>query len=201
MSDLRGGFREGTKLVILPHLPAIVGVRGASGILAEVYREHFKRGGGFDELAGYIGGVAKRTRRTIDFVLRPFRRRLAAAGLVVGVDGDEMILVGWSPKAGRVLAFEYDSSTGFERVAIDPEYIAPAPGGLFDRLSPNSADNIARIAAAQVARIKAHDACMAAGGQLVIARIDRDGVAIRRMPIGLSTVTDRATLLNVGVRA
>ena len=97
------------------------------------------------------------------------------------LDGQVIVLVGWSRSLGRMIGREFNQEsrkTGFTAEDIKKHHIAPWDAYLKNFPDPNSFNNMANLARAQVRLIHDKAPGAAAGGRFIIAQIRREGMYI-----------------------
>ena len=99
------------------------------------------------------------------------------------VDGESLVVVGWSHKQGRMVAREFTQMTlaeGFVVRDIDPCYISPYDESINQGEYPENATSMEKLVRAQVRLIKDKEPKAAAGGNLMLCQLRRGSVQIVR---------------------
>lgn len=170
--DPAGRHMSCSKLLPIVHLNAVLAGRGNLTLLGCTFVQLMvSELGDFDALADRLPAmVQKAFKGTIGgFPLRFIQRAAYQAG-------DEIILVGWSPRLDRPRAVEVTRAPGASSFTVEEtklEYVAPWDESIADAPSPSDAWNMRRLAGAQVALLKRTDPAAAAGGSLIVAELRR----------------------------
>lgn len=173
-----GGMVQGSKMLPVPHLNAVLAGRGTSVLLVSVFAQLVIRDcGGFDDLADRLPSmVEKAFKGTIGgFPLRYIHR---AAYL----RGHEIVLVGYSPKQKRMRAVEVVRQAGAKAFTVEEterEYVTPWHESIASAPSPANLGAIAKLAMAQVNLIKRTYPAAPAGGRLLVAEIFETRMVVR----------------------
>lgn len=178
-----GVRRQVSKLLTLPQANVALAGRGNAGFL---YAVHYRCLGwgvtsiedALDRMPHLLIGVAAQIVLSGETYLDE----------KAGLDGrQEIYLVGWSQRLNRPEARVYqgDIATGiFTQTNIDVGSYAAAPAPWNPRTegSPllDSVADLAQVARAQVAKVRAEFHDCAAGGDFILARIERDRMTISR---------------------
>jgi len=171
-----GAHSSGAKLLLIPQHNLILATRGSTQFFLRIYelalQASFRADFTMEQLSSELGLV-------VDQLWPNYEKAAAEAGLPLDQLGTELVLGGWSPKNGRMMATAYakiDSSR--------PPVVQPLDGGLAspgeplvgrpDSLAPEDVLAAGRIQAAwlnkQVGR-------QVAGGRLLAAAL-REGQAV-----------------------
>ena len=158
-----------SKLLALPHLNAVIAMRGSGNFLASAFHLCMSRGlDSFDDLLSEVSGILR------------FAEATLASGLrVAGFPDMELVVVGYSDKEGRMLGRLF-TKRGDEQdfTAKDTEgCIAPYDAATMADI-PRTADALAAIARAQVRYMQATAGL--GGGKLIVARLERDHLFLHR---------------------
>lgn len=178
----RHGEAETSKLMVLPHLAAVFAGRGVVEAITV--------------LASRLATLPLDYDRAGELVPALARECCAALDPMTGADaGQWFALVGWSPRHGRLVGWQFHRATGFAQAPMrGGGVLAPALPGWGD--SPPAIEDQATmiaVARAQVAYGRSFEsergsAARAFGGRLLIAEIDARG------PRPRITVIDAADL-------
>lgn len=171
-----GAHSAGAKLLLIPQHNLILATRGSTQFFLRIYelalQASFRADFTMEQLSAELGLV-------VDQLWPNYEKAAAEAGLPLDKLGTELVLGGWSPKNGRMMATAYAKSDSSR-----PSVVQPLDGGLAspgeplvgrpDSLAPEDVFAAGRIQAAwlnkQVGR-------QVAGGRL-LAAILRNGQAV-----------------------
>lgn len=171
-----GAHSAGAKLLLIPQHNLILATRGSTQFFLRIYelalQASFRADFTMEQLSAELGLV-------VDQLWPSYEKAAAEAGLPLDQLGTELVLGGWSPKNGRMMATAYAKSDSSR-----PSVVQPLDGGLAspgeplvgrpDSLAPEDVFAAGRIQAAwlnkQVGR-------QVAGGRL-LAAILRNGQAV-----------------------
>jgi hypothetical protein len=164
----RDGSRKAmSKLLTLPHLPAVIAMRGSAAFMAGLFHTCTSRGfDSFDELLDELALLL----RIVDASVPGFLRDPAFPDI-------EIAVVGWSDRRSSMLARLYTKrGDEAEFTGRDSQgCIAP-----FDQASmagiQRTADAVHDIARAQVRYMQAEQGI--GGGRLILCHVDRDGLSL-----------------------
>jgi len=169
------GLRQATsKLFPIVHMPAIICGRGVAVLMAAIH------GGAvltadFDAL---LDAGAELVSISLEQVI-------ACSGAGLGsLGGQCVVMVGWSARERRMVLAEFNQRAG--EIAFDesrPAYhVAPWANSLELRWQgARTVDGMVKLAEAQVRLLRREAPEAAAGGPLVIALLERENIAIRRL--------------------
>ena len=93
-----------------------------------------------------------------------------------------ILLVGWSPERQRMAGWYYeqtDAAAGFSADEVDEHMIAPWDDEIGPAPSPRQLPQMIETAKRQRGWLKHQDPGAAAGGELIAAHVDREGVNMR----------------------
>lgn len=173
---LTGAHSSGAKLLLIPQHNLVLATRGSTQFFLRIYelalQASFRADFTMEQLSAELGLV-------VDQLWPDYERAAAEAGLPLDQLGTELVLGGWSPKNGRMMATAYAKSDSSR-----PSVVQPLDGGLAspgeplvgrpDSLAPEDVFAAGRIQAAwlnkQVGR-------QVAGGRL-LAAVLREGQAV-----------------------
>jgi hypothetical protein len=170
--DTQGVARDGSpramsKLLPIPHLPAVIAMRGSAAFLAATFHSCIGRGfDSFDDLLAELPSIL----RFVDITVPSFARDPAFPDI-------ELIVVGWSAQTSRMLGRLFTQRDGApDFTARDTEgCVAP-----FDVASmadiPRVPEALEQIARAQVAFMQREQGL--GGGKLLLCTINRQGVSV-----------------------
>ncbi|ENE1252544.1 hypothetical protein ABM187_002745 [Stenotrophomonas maltophilia] len=173
---LTGVYSSGAKLLLIPQHNLVLATRGSTQFFLRIYelalQASFRADFTMEQLSAELGLV-------VDQLWPNYEKAAAEAGLPLDQLGTELVLGGWSPKNGRMIATAYAKSDSSR-----PSVVQPLEGGLAspgeplvgrpDSLAPEDVFAAGRIQAAwlnkQVGR-------QVAGGRL-LAAVLREGQAV-----------------------
>lgn len=164
-----------SKMLPIPHLPAVMGFRG-QGMFAANVLQWCTCGGfaSFDELVAALPGILA----GVDLSL-PEHLKVSVQG---GGVGNEVIAVGWSHAQGRMLGHVFSEGEdlpgffGRERGA----YIAPWDEDSMAGI-PKTAKAVERIARAQVRWMQAKIGL--GGGKLIVCRVTKGSLTMNHVAL------------------
>lgn len=178
-----GSRRRASKLLPLVHANAALAARGSAGFMSAVFLRCLHWG------AADIEGLHDR----MEGVLIDAAAEIVVSGVTyldekAGLDGrQEIYLVGWSKRLNRPIARAYqgDIATGiFTRTDIDVGSFAVAPATWDQKTGGapplENVGDMMRLARAQVALIRKESPHCAAGGDFIVAKIERDRMTVSR---------------------
>ncbi|QGL94555.1 hypothetical protein FEO92_20040 [Stenotrophomonas maltophilia] len=171
-----GAHSAGAKLLLIPQHNLVLATRGSTQLFLRVYelalQASFRADFTMEQLSAELGLV-------LDRLWPSYEKAVAEAGLPLDLLGTELVLGGWSPKNGRMMATAYaksDSSRPSVVQRLDGGLASPGEplAGRPDSLAPKDVFAAGRIQAAwlnkQVGR-------RVAGGRL-LAAVLREGQAV-----------------------
>lgn len=164
-----GSPRSMSKLLTIPHLPAVVAMRGSADFLARVFHCSISRCfGSFDELVDELPSIL----RYVDVTLPSAARHPSFPDI-------ELLLAGWSDRRSRMLGRLFTQRAGADDFAARDTVGCVAP---FDKLTMDTlrttADNVDEIASAQVRWMRATQGL--GGGKLLVCRLNRYSVSVEQ---------------------
>lgn len=166
-----------TKLLPLVHLNAVLACRGEAIFFKAVFDAINLSGGDdldavFDAMAGALPGLLSATRDGL---------RMGGVTHATIPDSQTIVLVGWSPRAGRIVGVEWTQETsarGFVADDINPHYIAPWNRSIEPFADPTTPETMMQLARKQVRLMRERAPGAAAGGKLILAELTRDAMTI-----------------------
>ncbi|MFO1267144.1 MAG: hypothetical protein U1F67_10450 [Rubrivivax sp.] len=175
-----------SKLQVIPHLNLVLTVRGSSAQLAWLLQQQLAVAGSFDDAVEVAEIEAP---RCVELLIKgeadlPSPPALPASG------PQEIVLVGWSPCAQRMVAWRGWANDGkFEWGELRGVFAAPLPSAgpfspfgqrIVDGYLPSTDADLLALAREQVAFGEQLAPEMAWGGRLTIAEVRRDSVSLRQ---------------------
>ena len=169
--------RRFPKLIPLVHANAVLAGRGNGLFLT----------GAFNVLAhegvANVDEMIDRMPAFLAVLCAELRHRAAIIPPKEGEGGrQELVLIGWSKRLDRPIAraFVGDMLAGtFEQLEANPFIVAPPTWDAPESAPPlETLADLMNVARAQVARLRRDCPGMAAGGDLIVARIERDRMTI-----------------------
>ncbi|MBH1790575.1 hypothetical protein JAK55_16060 [Stenotrophomonas maltophilia] len=119
---LTGAPSAGAKLLLIPQHNLVLATRGSAQFFLRIYelalQASFRADFTMEQLGRELGLV-------IDQLWPAYERAALEAGMARAVIGTELVLGGWSPQAGRMVATAYAKS-----VSGEPARVQPLVGGL-----------------------------------------------------------------------
>lgn len=178
-----GAHSAGAKLLLIPQHNLVLATRGSTQFFLRIYelalQASFRADFTMEQLSAELGLV-------VDQLWPNYEKAVAEAGLPIEQLGTELVLGGWSPKNGRMMATAYAKSDSSRSSVVQPlDGGLASPGeplvGRPDSLAPEDVLAAGRIQAAwlnkQVGR-------QVAGGRLLAAVLrDRQAVVQDLGPI------------------
>jgi hypothetical protein len=180
-----GGRTDGTngelsKAFVLPHLNAVIAVRGYYAYMLNLVAYCLSFTGAFDELIERLPGVLEDSSDKVEklFGLAGFAGHAGEPVHRVGI-----LIAGWSPRLQRMHVVVFDrleESAGFTQSFAEPGEGSFGP--FFDELprpeTPVTFESLANIAKLQVRLTREQSPSAAIGGRLLSFQIGRDGMCI-----------------------
>lgn len=173
-----GGVRvRVNKIMLLPTLNAVLAGRGAASLLGCVYVQlmALPQAADFDFIAAALPELVE---KAFDQIRGPLRNEDPATYRAA----HEIVLVGWSPKLGRMRAIEVVRPAGGSAFTVEEtekHYIAPWDEKIKSAPDPTDIHSMAELAVAQVALIRGAYPNAAAGGQLIVAELREVSMVLR----------------------
>ncbi|HFT6992567.1 TPA: hypothetical protein ACGRQA_001881 [Stenotrophomonas maltophilia] len=119
---LTGAYSSGAKLLLIPQHNLVLATRGSTQFFLRIYelalQASFRADFTMEQLSAELGLV-------VDQLWPNYERAAAEAGLPIEKLGTELVLGGWSPKRGRMVATAYAKSDSSR-----PTIVQPLGGGL-----------------------------------------------------------------------
>lgn len=171
--DQEGGRIVASKLLTIPHLGAVIGLRGQAAFLAFTFLRCLSASHAtFDEMLDSMPAHLAAT----DAELPP--ELIALEG---GEMGNELIAVGWSDRKAAMLGRRFVRRGGTLEFAIADFdlHISPWHQGTMNGLPVRKPSAIERIAAAQVDWMRSTFNAIC-GGQLLVCEVRRRSVTVSR---------------------
>lgn len=166
---LDGSPMPTSKLLALPHLGAVLALRGQAAFLAMLFVRSVSGFGAFDELTDAMGGLVAETDALVPGAL-------IAGGPVVG---NELLVVGWSERRSRMVGLQYvkrGEMVAFSEREVD-RHVSPWDAKAMAGVQP-VAPALERLARSQVRWMRESFPGAACGGRLLIAHLTRKSVSI-----------------------
>ncbi len=176
-----GEINECSKLIVLPHINAVLGCRGVVLFYSIVAMQCVQLAGDFDRLAAEL-------RTWLPRIFGRMVQELQACGRLdmAAIEGETILLAGWSTAARRMVARVWQQDTaagGFIETEASPAYVSPFNEGLFDQEAPRTPELMEVLARKQARLLRDRVPGCAAGGRLVVGRVTQRAVTV-------STVAD-----------
>ncbi|HEL3005862.1 TPA: hypothetical protein UM358_000449 [Stenotrophomonas maltophilia] len=171
-----GAHSSGAKLLLIPQHNLVMATRGSTQFFLRIYelalQASFRADFTMEQLSAELGLV-------VDQLWPNYEKAAAEAGLPLDQLGTELVLGGWSPKNGRMMATAYAKSDSSR-----PSVVQPLDGGLAspgeplvgrpDSFAPEDVFAAGRI---QAAWLNKQIGRQVAGGRLLAAGL-REGQAV-----------------------
>lgn len=160
-----------SKLLPMPHLNAVLAIRGQAAFLQILFLRCIGSGfDGFDQMAD-----------ALPIMIEEAHENLLAYDQLIARDcrfGHELVAVGWSHRRERMLGRQFTAGEDGKFIERDlGMHIAPWHSSI-PRIEPVR-KNVDRIATAQVDWMQNTFPDAACGGQLLTAHVKRDGIDLR----------------------
>lgn len=164
-----GARMSASKLLPIPHLNAVVAIRGQLAFLSFVFLRCISSPfESFDDLVD-----------ALPVVLREADRLIAAEYVVAGcAQGNELIAVGWSDRKGAMCGMQFVKRDAMERFTVEEAdfHVSPYGTALSDlHIGPSNVEAIAR---AQVGWMRESFGAPC-GGRLLLCNLDRHAMSVR----------------------
>lgn len=166
----RGRLTEGSKLAVLPHMMAVLAGRGMTGFLGMVHAYYLELPADFDDTEG-----------DLRLTLNVLRTHLITAHPVHATAFEaEIVLVGYSPSRGRMVAALCRCPAGAKEFTYQPIpwCVLGAHADLGEIPPMSSVEAMEALARRQVALFRQRDPSTAIGGRLLIATLSPKEIAI-----------------------
>ncbi|WP_323145437.1 hypothetical protein [Stenotrophomonas maltophilia] len=119
---ISGAASSGAKLLLIPQHNLLLATRGSAQFFLRIYelalQASFRSDFTMDQLGRELGLV-------VDQLWPAYEKAAREAGMAAEAIGTELVLGGWSPQAGRMVATAYAKS-----VSREPARVQPLVGGL-----------------------------------------------------------------------
>lgn len=173
-----------SKMIPLVHMNAAFGFRGQFAVLAVLHSLVVWRPIGFDALVDELPELLAESVRMATGALA---QAFAAPGLQAPLNLLDLVLIGYSRRSGDVAAHSYSWDQAREKfigteIFAEQGFFAPATDYWLDYnmpTSPVTSEKLADMAQRQMELVREKHPVPAAGGEFVVAHIDRRGMVIR----------------------
>lgn len=166
-----------TKLLALPHARAVLSGRGSLLFIVSAYSGFCLCG------AETVDEMAETMPALLPAIHAAAATQAAKAQLEVkNFERQSLLLVGWSPRRQRAVGWSYvqtDAETGFVAEEVEEFYLGPWESELGPAPEPRTLPQLIDTAERQRAWIRRQHPDTAAGGELIAAHVDREGVTLR----------------------
>jgi len=168
--DEKGARLQCSKMFPLVHCNAIIAGRGTAAFICGMVNAI--NGGDFDE-------VASKLQALFSVVFERMHTAFTEAGLPL-LERQELSLVGYSPRAGKMVNFELTQETraGGVAASYQQQTIAPWHEDLPDKRSPRTLANMIWLARGQARFLRERAPEGAGGGRLIVAELTRKEMRI-----------------------
>lgn len=171
-----GASGETCKMRYLCHMNALLAGRGTYDLLG-IAEGQCAFAGDFDAAADVLPAALPKFIEQI----RTVRASIGLDSFADLIGGQEIVLVGWSARKGRMLGMNFVKAPGqpnFTSETIDDDWII-GPGGLpEDMPDPNSASRMQALAHKQMQIVRAKGLEAQFGGRLIVAELTRRGLTV-----------------------
>lgn len=172
---------ETSKLFYLPHLGILIACRGDAGFMMSLHSFLYSEQGDADRVADAMPMIAARALANFSMVMRHGGKEPAA-------DHHEIVVVFWSPRAGRMVGLSVRNDDPALGVAFASWDIGTCHQGVYigpwdDSVQklhprPDSIEAMRRLALDQVLFMKERLPVFTPGGTLIVAECERDSAHI-----------------------
>lgn len=172
-----GQLSEGAKILVIPQHRAVLACRGSAQFFIKVYelclQASFRAGFTLEQLMSELGPV-------IDKIWPAYLEGAARAGIAGGGLSSEIVLGGWSPKAGRMLATAYaKNSEDGPTIVQGLEGGLASPGeplrGRHDSFEP---DALLEAGRRQAEYLNLREGRLVAGGRLIAGLVEQKSITL-----------------------
>lgn len=175
---LTGAPSAGAKLLLIPQHNLVLATRGSAQFFLRIYelalQASFRADFTMEQLGRELGLV-------VDQLWPAYEKAARGAGMAAEAIGTELVLGGWSPQAGRMVATAYAKS-----VSGEPARVQPLVGGLAspgdplqgreDSFDPEDVLEAGRLQAEWLNRASGRQV---AGGRLLVAALRQGQASIQ----------------------
>lgn len=175
---LTGGHSAGAKLLLIPQHNLVLATRGSTQFFLRIYeltlQASFRADFTMEQLSAELGLV-------VDQLWPIYERAAAEAGLPLEQLGTELVLGGWSPKNGRMMATAYAKSDSQRLCVVQPiEGQLAAPGEPLQALTPSMAQADLMVHARLQARhLNEQMGRQVAGGRLLVGFLQKGQAVVK----------------------
>lgn len=169
---LTGRQSSGAKLLLIPQHNLVLACRGSAQFFLKIYelslQASFRADFTMEQLMSELGTV-------VDQLWPSYMEAADQAGIPRASLHTELVLGGWSPRSGRMMATAYAKSTTDRTTVVQAlEGGLASPGEpLRDRPDSFRTEDVLEAGKLQAAYLNAQEGRSVAGGQLLIARLSQ----------------------------
>jgi len=175
---LTGAHSAGAKMLLIPQHNLLLATRGSAQFFLRIYelalQASFRAEFTVGQLSAELGSV-------IDQLWPNYEKAVAEAGLPIEQLGTEIVLGGWSPQQGRMIATAYSKSGSGQPARVQPiTGQLASPGEPLKTVPPSMAQ--AELLAAgrlQASYLNEREGRQVAGGRLLIGFLQQGQAVIK----------------------
>ncbi|WP_423171277.1 hypothetical protein [Stenotrophomonas maltophilia] len=175
---LTGAASKGAKLLLIPQHNLVLASRGSAQFFLRIYQlalqASFRADFTMEQLGKELGLV-------VDQLWPAYEKAARGAGMAAEAIGNELVLGGWSPEAGRMVATAYARTVGGELTRVQPLVGGLASPGdpLQDRAASFDAPDVLAACRLQAEWLNNMVGRTVAGGRLLVAVLRRRQSSVR----------------------
>lgn len=177
---LTGAHSAGAKLLLIPQHNLVLATRGSTQFFLRIYelalQASFRADFTMEQLSAELGLV-------VDQLWPNYEKAAAEAGLPIEHLGTELVLGGWSPKNGRMMATAYAKS-GSQRPCVVQSIAGQlaSPGEPLQAVTPSMAQTDLMVhARLQASYLNKQMGRKVAGGQLLVGFLQKGQVVLKEL--------------------
>lgn len=169
---LTGAASKGAKLLLIPQHNLVLASRGSAQFFLRIYQlalqASFRADFTMEQLGKELGLV-------VDQLWPAYEKAARGAGMAAEAIGNELVLGGWSPEAGRMVATAYARTVGGELTRVQPLVGGLASPGdpLQDRAASFDVPDVLAACRLQAEWLNNMVGRTVAGGRLLVAVLRR----------------------------
>lgn len=175
---LTGAPSAGAKLLLIPQHNLVLATRGSAQFFLRIYelalQASFRADFTMEQLGRELGLV-------VDQLWPAYEKAAREAGMAAEAIGTELVLGGWSPQAGRMVATAYAKS-----VSVEPTRVQSLVGGLASpgdplrgRKDSFDPENVLEAGRLQADWLNRKSGRQVAGGRLLVAALRQGHASIQ----------------------
>ena len=175
---LTGAHSAGAKMLLIPQHNLLLATRGSTQFFLRIYelalQASFRADFTMEQLSAELGQV-------IDQLWPNYEKAVAEAGLPIEQLGTELVLGGWSPKNGRMMATAYAKSDSQRPAVVQPiTGQLASPGEPLRGVAPSMAQaDLMAAGRLQASYLNQQVGRQVAGGRLLIGFLQQGQAVIK----------------------